>query len=67
MSLLEQNIIRKKRVDNNITELNAVDDKNEYEIKAICDSTVYIKELANYLSRFYYLISWKSYLEEENT
>ncbi len=40
----------------------------EYEVEAICDSKVYTKKLdSDQLPGFYYLVSWKGYLEKENT
>ncbi len=39
----------------------------EYEFEAICDNAVYARESEGYLPGFYYLVLWKSYLEEENT
>lgn len=40
----------------------------EYKVEAIHDIEIYIKELdKGYLLGFYYLISWKGYLEEEIT
>lgn len=39
----------------------------EYEIEVIRDSEIYTRELKSHLSGFYYLVSLKSYLEEENT
>ena len=41
--------------------------KKEYEADGIWDNTVYAKESAGQLSGLYYLVSWKSYPEEENT
>ena len=38
----------------------------KYKVDGIWDSTVYVKESAGQISRFYYLVSWKSYHEEEN-
>lgn len=35
----------------------------KYKVKVICKSEVYIRELEGHLSSFYYLVSWKSYLE----
>ena len=68
MSLLEQDTTRKGRVDDNATELDAGNDEGgEYKVKAIRDSTVYARESAGYLPGLYYLVSWKGYLEEENT
>ena len=47
-------------------EFEAGDDK-EYKVDGIWDSAVYAKEsTTSQLSGFYYLISWKSYSEEEN-
>ena len=40
----------------------------EYKVDGIWDSAVYARELATgQLPRLYYLVLWKSYLEEENT
>ncbi len=40
----------------------------EYEVKVIRDSEVYGKESdSGHLPGLYYLVSWKGYLEEENT
>ena len=44
-----------------------VDDNKEYELKAIQNSTIYAKEADRYLSKLYYLVSWKSYPKEKNT
>ena len=38
-----------------------------YKVEAIRDSAVYAKESAGHLLEVYYLLSWKSYPEEENT
>ena len=68
MSLLEQDITRKGRVDKDVTELDAGDNESgEYEVEAICNSAVYARELAGHLPGLYYLVSWKGYPEEENT
>ena len=71
VSLLEQDTTRKGRVDENATELaelDAGDDEGgEYEVEAIRDSAVYARESAGHLPGLYYLVSWKGYLEEENT
>ena len=55
-------------MDKNATELDAGNDNSEkYKVKAIWDSTVYVKELkSGHLSGLYYLISWRRYLEEKN-
>ena len=51
-----------------MTELDANNDSGEYKIKAICDSAVYAKESeSGHLLGLYYLMSWKSYPEKENT
>ena len=40
----------------------------EYEVDAIRDSAVYAKETHRHLpGLYYYLLTWKGYLEEENT
>ena len=58
MSLLEQDTIRKKRVNKNVTELNAGKDSGEYKVEAIQDSAVYAKELeSGHLPGLYYLVS----------
>ena len=69
MSLLEQDTIRKGRVDENATELDAGDNvSGKYKVEAIRDSAVYARESeSGHLPGLYYLVSWKGYLEEENT
>ena len=68
VSMLKQDTTRKGRVDENATELDAGNDKGgKYKVEAIWDSTVYTRESADHLPGLYYLISWKGYLEEENT
>ena len=48
-------------------DFKAGDDK-EYEMEEIRDSAVYPMELeAGHLPGLYYLVNWKSYLEEEST
>ena len=55
-------------MDKNATELNnGNDESGEYQVEAICDSSVYAKELEEYLSGLYYLVFWKGYLKKENT
>ena len=54
--------------ENNVTKFDVGDnDSGKYKLKAICNSTIYIKKLADYLPELYYLVFSKSYLEEENT
>ena len=71
MSLLEQNTIRKGRVDEEVRqmEFNASDDDGgEYKVEVIWDSAVYIRESElGHLPGLYYLVSWKGYSKEENT
>ena len=44
-----------------------LDDEEEYEVKRIQESTVYVKESEEgHLPGLYYLVSWKCYLEEKN-
>ena len=47
-------------------EFDASDNK-EYKVEAIIDSAIYAKEAKRYLPSLYYLVSWKSYLEEKST
>ena len=68
VSLLEQNTTRKGRVNEFLAapEFEPGNDK-EYEIEAIRDSAVYVKEIDGHLPGLYYLVAWKGYPEEENT
>ena len=67
MSLLEHDSTRKERIDKKITELDfEAGDSKKSKVKAIWDSAVYAKELKGYLPELYYLVVWKSCLEEEN-
>ena len=57
MLLLEQNTTKKRQVYENVTELNTGNENSrEYKIEAICNSTVYARELAGHLPEFYYLV-----------
>ena len=68
MSPLEQDTTRKGRVDDENVELDAGNKNGKYEVEAIRDSKVYARELEpDHLPGLYYLVSWKEYLEEENT
>ena len=68
MSLLEQDTIRKGRIDDENVELDADDKNGEYEVETIWDSEVYARESeSSHLPGLYYLVSWKTYAEEENT
>ena len=67
ISLLEQDITKKRRVDENVTKLDASkDDSEEYKVEVIWKNEVYIRESEGYPPRLYYLVSYKRYLEEEN-
>ncbi len=72
MSLLEQDTTRKGQVDSKALpesekEFEVRDDK-EYEVVAIIDSAVYGQQVNHsQIPGLYYLVSWKSYPEEDNT
>ncbi len=70
MSLLEQDTIRKGRV-NELVELElelVAGEHEEYEMEAIRDSAVYAnEEEGGQLPELYYLVFWKGYPESENT
>ena len=70
MSLLEHNTTRKRWMNELFSkpepEFDASNNK-EYKVEAIIDSAVYTKEAERNLLGLYYLVSWKSYSEEENT
>ena len=69
MSLLEQDNTKKGQINELFLEpepeFDAGDNK-EYKIEAIIDSAVYTKEAEGHLPGLYYLVSWKSYPEEES-
>lgn len=69
MSLLEQDITKKKQVENNLIQLEFKAGTNEeYKIEGIRDSAVYAKKSkSSYLPKLYYLVSWKGYPKEKNT
>ena len=71
MSLLDQNTTIKKRVDKKTIkqlEFETGGDNEEYKVEDICDNAVYIRESkVGYLLGLYYLVSWKSYHEDEST
>lgn len=70
MLLLEHDVTKKGQADKVISYLEfESDDSNEkkYKVEAICNNVVYVKKSkSSHLSGLDYLISWKSYLEEEN-
>ncbi len=60
MSLLQQDIPRKGRVDKALPEPEKkyeAGDNKEYEVKAIIDSVVYGQQANNQMSGLYYLVS----------
>ena len=69
MSLLEQDTTRKGWMNELFPkpepEFDAGNDK-EYEVETIKDSAVYAKKAEEHLPSLYYLVSWKSYPEEES-
>ncbi len=72
MSLLEQDITRKGRVNKALPESEKevefeAGDNKEYEVEAIINSAVYGKQANDQMPGLYYLVSWKGYPEEENT
>ena len=70
MSLLKQNTTRKRRVDEEVRqmEFDTGNDGEEYKVEAIWDSAVYTRESElGHLPGLYHLVSWKKYLEVENT
>ena len=70
MSLLEQDITRKRRVYKKTSQLEFEDDGEveEYEVEAICDSTVYAKESeSGQLPSLYYLIIGRASRKRRNT
>ncbi len=63
--LLEQYTTKKGQVE---IAINLDESGNkEYEVKAICDSTVYTSKSESHLSGLYYLVLYKSYPKEKNT
>ena len=54
-------------MDEIVTEFKFDAGKNEkYKVEVIWESAVYAKELEGHPLGLYYLVAWKSYLEEEN-
>ena len=65
--LLEQNITKKKWIDENIMELNNKKDSKKNKVEVIFNSTVYaIKSKSDHLLKLYYLVYSKGYLKEKN-
>ena len=55
LSLLEQDTTKKRQINKFLSKFEMGNDK-EYKIKAIQDSTIYVKKEDGYLSELYYLI-----------
>ena len=55
MSLFEQNNIRNGQINKFLPEFKMGNNK-KYKVKAICDSTVYVKEVDGHLLKLYYLV-----------
>lgn len=45
---------------------NDNDDSKQYKIEVVCNSTVYVRGLEDYLLGFYYLIFYNGYPEKKN-
>ena len=71
VSLLEQDSIRKGRVNEKTAEqleFTAGGDNEENEVEDTRDGAVYARESeAGYLPGFYYLVSWKDYPKDKST
>lgn len=69
MSMMEQDITRKERLEESITCLEfKADNSGKYKVKGICDITVYVRESkGHHPPGFYYLLSWSSYPKGENS
>ena len=68
--LLEQITTRKKWINKLFPEPELEFDtgnNKKYKFEAIIDSTVYAQKVEGHLSGLYYLVFWKSYLEEKST
>ena len=66
--MLEHDIIKKRRVDKKITELEfEAGDSKEYEVEAVWDNVVYANKAKGHPPGLYYLVLGKKYLKEENT
>ena len=72
--LLEQDTIKKRRVDKTLAELEKelkfqAGGNKKYEIKIIIENAVYGQQANNsdQMPGLHYLVLWKSYLKEKNT
>ena len=69
MSLLKQDITRKEQMNELFSEPDPefdVGNNKKYKVEVIIDSAIYAKKAKKYLPGLYYLIFWKSYLEEKS-
>ena len=67
VSLLEQDTTRKGWMNKFSATLEfKPGDEKKYEVEAIQDNAVYVKEADGHLPKLYYLVAWKGYLEEKN-
>ena len=67
ISLLKQNITKKRQVNNKQLEFKAGNNE-KYKVDSIENRVVYTRESATkQLSRLYYLVLWKGYLKNKNT
>ena len=70
VSLLKQDTTRKWQTNELFPEPEPEFDagnNKEYEVEAIINSAVYIKETERHLSGLYYLVFWKGYPEKKNS
>ena len=71
VSLLEQDIPKKGGMDEKVKQMEfdkGDNERGEYEVEVIWDGAVYARESeSGHLPGLYYLVSWKRYLEDENT
>ena len=66
--MLEQNTIRKRRLDKKVMELEfEAGDSKKYKVEAIWDNAIYANNGKGYLPGLYYLVAWKKYPEKKNT
>ena len=67
MTLLDKDTIKKGEINENVIKLDVAKNSSGYEIEAIWNSAVYIRESkSGYVPGLYYLVFWKRYLEEKN-
>ena len=67
---MKQDITRKEQINKPFLKPELkfdISDNKEYKVEAIKDSAIYAKKAEEYLIGLYYLVFWKSYLEEKNT